>query len=118
MVKGEGVCVGKLRQPWGRNALILLIIAILVPILTAGHILRRIAHLGDIVVDLTQLATQITWILTIQADIELLAICGMRISGMGNHLAADIGLGLILGAGEAALGFLCRIRRRRKKSVD
>lgn len=88
-------------------ALVLLIIGLLVPILTAGHILGRIAHLGDIVVDLSQLAAQIAGILTVQADIELLAICGMRVPGMGDHLTTHIGLGLVLGAGEAALGFLC-----------
>lgn len=100
---GVGCVVGSLSA----LALVLLIIALLVPILTAGHILGRIAHLTNIVVDLSQLAAKITRILTVQADIELLAICGMRVPRMGDHLATHIGLGLVLWAGEAALGFLC-----------
>lgn len=109
----EGCVVGSLSA----LALVLLIIALLVPILTAGHILRRIAHLSNIVVDLSQLAAKIARILTVQADIELLAICGMRVPGMGDHLATHIALGLVLGAGEAALGFLCANEKKRNNNI-
>lgn len=83
--------------------LVLLVVPILVPVLAAGHVLRGVAHLGGVVVDLAQLAAQIPGILAVQAHVELLAVGGMGVLGVGHHLAAIIGLGLILGALEAGL---------------
>ena len=85
--------------------LILFLIGFFVPILTAGHIFGRVTHFGYVVVHLADLTAQITWIFTVQADIELLAISWMRKFGMDNILAVVILLGLILGAGKAAGGF-------------
>lgn len=89
------------------SCLVLLVIGLLVPVLAAGHILRGVAHLGGIVVDLAQLAAQIARILAVQAHVELLAVSGMRVLGMGHHLAAIVGLWLILGAHEAGLRGAC-----------
>lgn len=87
--------------------LLFLLIGIFVPIFTSGNIFGSIAHFSFVIVDFTGLAAQITRIFTVQADIEFLAIGGMRISGMGDNLTAGISLWLILGAFETTGGFLC-----------
>lgn len=54
------------------------------------HILWRITLLGGFVVYLTGWAAQWTLVNAIQAHVEFLAICGVRVFWMGNDLASRI----------------------------
>lgn len=70
--------------------LVLLLIGILVPFLTSRNIFGCITTLGLLVVDLTHLASQITWFDTVQTDIETLTIGWMWVFWMGNILSGGI----------------------------
>merc|ERR1719180_503499 len=68
-------------------------------VLALWDILRCITLLGELVVDETQLATLLTGRDSVQADVELGAVVGVRVLGMGVELAKLISRGL-LWAGE------------------
>merc|ERR1719273_1298969 len=70
-----------------------------------GHILGRVALLGELVVDEAELAALLARGDPVQADVELGTVVGVGVLGMGVELAELIG-GSLLGAGEPVVGLV------------
>lgn len=70
-----------------------------------GHILGRVALLGELVVDKPELAALLAGGDPVQADVELGTVVGVGVLGMGVELAELIG-GSLLGAGEPVVGLV------------
>lgn len=82
-----------------------LLITVFVPVLASRNILRCVATFRFLVVDLSSLASQVTWFHAIQANVEPLAVSWVSELGMSHGLAGLIGL-LFLRAGESVLELL------------
>lgn len=70
------------------------------PVLAAGNIGRVVALHGQVVEDSQVGASVLTWLLAIEADVELLAILGVGIEGMDDLDTVEF-QGVVLGAAES-----------------
>lgn len=86
-------------------ALLLLVIAG-VPVFTPGHVLGCVTPLGLVIVHLSHGAAQGTGFQSVQAHVELLAVGGMGVLGVHNHLSGVVGASAFLGARESVAQLL------------
>lgn len=87
------------------SSLMFLLITVFVPVLASRNIFRCVASFRFLVVDLSDLAAQVTGFHAIQANVEPLAVGWMGELGVSNSLTSFIGL-LFLRAGESVLELL------------
>lgn len=87
-------------------SLVLLVVSGRVPVFASGHVLRRVTPLGLLVVHLSHGAAQRTRFESVQADVELLAVGGVRVLGVHDDLAGVIGASRVLGARESVAQLL------------
>lgn len=73
----------------------------------SAYVLGRVTLLTLFVVNLSDSASEVTGFNAVQANVETLAVVGVRELGMGYSLTLRVDL-LILRAFETVLGFLCR----------
>jgi hypothetical protein len=66
-------------------------------------LIGRIASLGFVVENFAFITLEFTWVDTVEADVELLAIFGMSVVGMSDDLSCGVVFEFVFGANESVL---------------